>query len=87
MEIRLVRPDIIVCLGAIAAKALLGNSFSVMKSRGQVIRSDWAPLVLTTVHPSAVLRAPSDQRARARADFIADLRRVRDAMTRARRAA
>jgi uracil-DNA glycosylase family protein len=75
-EIALVKPQIIVCLGAIAAKALLGRTFSVMKSRGVPIESEWAPVVFATVHPSAVLRAPSDQRALAEKLFIADLRKV-----------
>jgi uracil-DNA glycosylase family protein len=82
MEMKLLQPDIILCLGAVAAKAVLGKSFSVMKSRGKAAKSDWAPVVIATVHPSAVLRAPSDQRAQARADFIADLRKVRAAMRR-----
>jgi uracil-DNA glycosylase len=75
-EIALVKPDVIVCLGATAAKALLGRTFSVMKSRGTAIKSDWAPAVFATVHPSAVLRAPRDDRARAEAQFIADIRKV-----------
>ena len=79
-EMRLVQPGIIVCLGATAAKAILGRTFSVMKSRGVPQKSDWAPVVIATVHPSAVLRAPGDQRAEARAAFVADLRKVRTMM-------
>lgn len=75
-EMRLLQPDVIVCLGATAAKAVLGKTFSVMKSRGMPQKSEWAPTVIATVHPSAVLRAPSDQRKQARADFVADLRKV-----------
>jgi DNA polymerase len=75
-EIALVKPDVIVCLGATAAKALLGRSFSVMKSRGTRIDSEWAPAVFATVHPSVVLRAPSDQRVRAEQMFVADIRKV-----------
>jgi DNA polymerase len=75
-EMKLLQPEIIVCLGATAAKAILGNTFSVMKSRGIPQKSPWAPLVIATVHPSAVLRAPSDQRAQARGDFVSDLRKV-----------
>jgi uracil-DNA glycosylase len=85
MEMRLLRPDIIVCLGATAAKAVLGRTFSVMKSRGVAQKSDWAPTVIATVHPSAVLRAPSDQRRQARADFVADLRKVATSVDRLRR--
>jgi uracil-DNA glycosylase family protein len=75
-EIALLKPDVIVCLGATAAKALLGRTFSVMKSRGTAIESEWAPAVFATVHPSAVLRAPSDQRVRAEQMFVADIRKV-----------
>lgn len=75
-EIALVKPRVIVCLGATAAKALLGRTFSVMKKRGIAIESEWASAVFATVHPSAVLRAPSDQRARAEQMFIADMRKV-----------
>jgi uracil-DNA glycosylase len=59
-ELRVVRPRVLVCLGAIAAKALLGGDFRVTKQRGQLIESDLAPFVLATVHPSSVLRAPDD---------------------------
>ena len=76
MEMRLLQPAVIVCLGATAAKAILGRTFSVMKSRGVIQKSEWAPVVIATVHPSAVLRAPSDQRKQAHADFAADLRKV-----------
>jgi len=75
-EIALVKPDVIVCLGATAAKALLGRSFSVTKSRGTRIESEWAPAVFATVHPSGILRAPSDQRVRAEQMFVADIRKV-----------
>src|SRR6476469_3933977 len=75
-EITLVRPHVIVCLGATAAKSLLGRDFSVMKKRGIPVESEWAPAVVATVHPSAVLRAPPDQRALAERMFIADIRKV-----------
>lgn len=75
-EIALVKPRVIVCLGATAAKALLGRTFSVMKRRGIALESSWAPAVFATVHPSAVLRAPPDQRARAERLFVSDMRAV-----------
>jgi DNA polymerase len=76
-EIARVRPSVIICLGATAAKSLLGATFSVMKARGVVQRdSEWAPAVFATVHPSAVLRAPRVERVRAERMFFADLRRV-----------
>jgi DNA polymerase len=84
MEMRLLQPEVIVCLGATAAKAVLGRTFSVMKSRGVPQQSEWAPTVIATVHPSAVLRAPSDQRARARADFASDLLKVRQTIGQSR---
>jgi DNA polymerase len=75
-EIALIKPRVIVCLGATAAKALLGRTFSVTKRRGILIESDLAPAVFATVHPSAVLRARRDQRGRAEQMFMADLRAV-----------
>jgi DNA polymerase len=75
-EIRLVRPRVIVALGATAAQALLGPKFKVTEQRGKSVRSEWAGTVIATVHPSAVLRAPGDAREQARRDFFADLRRV-----------
>ena len=75
-EIALVQPRVIVCLGATAAKALLGRSFSVMKNRGIRLESTWAPAVFATVHPSAVLRAPREQRALAEKLFVSDMRAV-----------
>jgi DNA polymerase len=82
MEIKLLRPEVIVCLGATAAKAILGKSFSVMKSRGKPFKSELAPVVFATVHPSAVLRAPRDQRERASREFLADLKKVGAAIRR-----
>jgi DNA polymerase len=75
-EIAIVRPRVVLCLGAIAAKALLGRTFSVTKKRGIVIQTDWAEAVIATVHPAAVLRAPREERARAEKMFVADFRRV-----------
>jgi DNA polymerase len=73
-EIAVVRPRLVVALGATAAQALLGNGFRVTKQRGQVF--DLPPTrVLATVHPSSVLRAPSDEdRAVAYDGLVADLR-------------
>jgi DNA polymerase len=74
-EIRLVRPRVIVVLGSTAAQALLGRTFRVTEQRGEVVKSEWGA-VMATVHPSAVLRAPEEARARARRDFFRDLARV-----------
>jgi DNA polymerase len=63
-EIQVVRPHVLVCLGATAAQALLGASFRVSRQRGTWVESDLAPRVTATVHPSSILRAP-DEEARA----------------------
>ena len=60
-EIALVKPEVIVALGATAAQALLGPQFRVTKQRGQFIESTLAPYVMATVHPSSILRAPDDE--------------------------
>jgi DNA polymerase len=76
-EIAVIKPEMLVCLGAVAAKALLGSSFRVTRCRGQFVESDLAPLVTATVHPSSVLRARSDaERKQAYEAFVADLRLV-----------
>ena len=77
LELRLVRPDIVVALGATAAQALLGRSFRVTKDRGKLVSSPLADRVVATVHPSSILRAPDDdsRRAEMRA-FVRDLRSV-----------
>ena len=76
-EIALVAPQVIVCLGATAAQALLGKKFRVTKERGKPVRTDRGAVVIATVHPSAVLRAPDPEtRARAEADFMGDIQRV-----------
>src|SRR5215211_3709673 len=59
-ELKVVRPEALVLLGATAAKALLGSSFRLTKHRGELLESELAPVVTATVHPSAILRAPDD---------------------------
>lgn len=56
-EIEAIRPKVILCLGASAAKSLLGGTFALMKERGQLKSNAYADRILATVHPSAVLRA------------------------------
>jgi len=75
-EIRLIKPRVIVALGATAAQALLGPKFKVTEQRGHAVPSEWAEIVIATVHPSSVLRAPGDAREEARRAFFADLKRV-----------
>src|SRR6266403_394775 len=76
-ELRVVRPQVLVCLGATAAQSLLGSDFSVSRQRGQLIESSLAPLVTATLHPSSILRAPDDEsrHVQMRA-FVDDLKKV-----------
>jgi uracil-DNA glycosylase family protein len=80
-ELDQVKPQVLVCLGATAAQALLGRSFRVTKERGRFVESTLAPLVTATVHPSSILRA-RDEAARERefAAFVADLATVASAL-------
>jgi uracil-DNA glycosylase len=75
-EIRAVKPQVLVLLGATAAQAILGPGFRVTKSRGQDLTDvGWAPHVLATAHPSAVLRVPDrEDRVRAEQELAEDLR-------------
>jgi DNA polymerase len=74
-EIALVKPRLLVCLGATAAQALLGKAFKVSQQRGRFVEAPLAPRVTATVHPSSILRAPDDESRRAEmARFVADLR-------------
>jgi len=76
-ELRLVDPDVVVALGATAAKALLGTSVRVTRDRGEVLTrstSRGERAFVVTVHPSAVLRTPQDARDEAYAALVADLR-------------
>jgi uracil-DNA glycosylase len=76
-ELAVVKPEIVVALGATAAQTLLGRSFRVTKQRGVVVESELHPRVVATVHPSSILRAPdADARREAMEDFVADLRVV-----------
>jgi uracil-DNA glycosylase len=82
-EIALVKPRAIVCLGATAAQALLGKLFRVTAHRGEFIPSPLAPVVLATVHPSSILRAPDDEsRHREMKQFTDDLKTVAKALKR-----
>ncbi|MCA1683298.1 MAG: UdgX family uracil-DNA binding protein [Actinobacteria bacterium] len=68
-EIDVIRPEAVVLLGATAAKSLLGSQFRLMAERGRPLESDIAPVVLATIHPSAILRGRDDESRR-------DLRRM-----------
>ena len=82
-ELTLVDPALVVCLGAVAARSLLGTTFRVTKQRGQVLELA-TPIgvrrVLATVHPSAVLRTTGEDRSSAFAGLVADLRTAREAV-------
>jgi uracil-DNA glycosylase len=73
-ELALVKPSVLVCLGATAAQALLGRQFRVTRDRGMLVQSQLAPNVMATIHPSAILRA--DDREAEYAAFVEDLRRI-----------
>jgi DNA polymerase len=80
-EIEVVKPMVIIALGATAAQAMFGKQFRVTRQRGQVFESVWAKQSMATVHPSSILRAPSDaERRAAYAAFVEDLKRAADVM-------
>jgi uracil-DNA glycosylase family protein len=76
-ELDVVKPVVLVCLGATAAQTLLGPTFRVTRQRGEWVPARWAPRVMATVHPSAILRAPDAAARRAEMErFVADLKRI-----------
>jgi uracil-DNA glycosylase family protein len=73
-ELRLVAPEVLVILGAVAGKALFGASFRLGRARGAPIESELAPVVTATIHPAAILRAPDGETRQAeREAFTRDL--------------
>jgi DNA polymerase len=85
-EIDAVRPEVIICMGATAAQALLGKEFSVLRQRGRSVPSDLAPFVMATVHPSSILRAREDRPEQMEA-FVRDLKVAAKQIHQLRRAA
>jgi uracil-DNA glycosylase len=82
-EISRIRPEVIVCLGATATRAVLGKQYRLTRERGKFVAHPWAPHVIATIHPSAILRAPEeDQRHAEFAQFLADLNLVRKRLER-----
>lgn len=76
-ELEVLKPKVLVCLGATAAQALLGKEFRVRQQRGEFVESELAEHVVATVHPSSILRAPDDETRHAEMGrFIADLKKV-----------
>jgi uracil-DNA glycosylase len=74
-----VHPKLVVCLGATAAPGLLGSDFRVTRQRGTVLERDNLPPLMATVHPSSILRAPTEEdRHREMNGFIADLKKARE---------
>jgi DNA polymerase len=71
-ELAVVKPRVIVCLGSTAAQALIGPQFRITRSRGQFYTSRWAPWIMATYHPSAVLRAEDPSSADAVYRWLAD---------------
>lgn len=76
-EIDLLKPEVLICLGATAAQALLGKDFRVSTQRGEFVPSELAEHVMATVHPSSILRAPDDETRREEMEkFINDLKKA-----------
>jgi DNA polymerase len=75
-EVEIVKPHMVIALGATAAQAMMGPKFRITKSHGELIKdTQWAPVFMATIHPSAVLRMPDrDLREEARRQFLADLK-------------
>jgi DNA polymerase len=79
-EVAIVKPEIIVALGATAAQALMGAAFRVTRSRGVAFKVPWARTFIATVHPSAILRGSPEEREKMFGEFVADLKAVARAM-------
>jgi uracil-DNA glycosylase family protein len=78
-ELEAVRPNLIVCLGATAAQSLLGSKFKITQSHGEIQEAEGLPPIIATLHPSAILRARTDEdRQRNTAIFLQDLRKAKD---------
>jgi uracil-DNA glycosylase len=85
-ELQVVRPEVLVCLGASAAQALLGKDFRVTRDRGKLKKSELARYVMATAHPASILRAlDREAREQARAEFARDLGKVAGLIKRAGR--
>ncbi len=82
-ELATIRPQVIACLGATAAKAVIGKDFRVTTQRGRFVESGAAPYVFATLHPSALLRIKDDaEREAAFAQFVKDLKLITRALSR-----
>jgi DNA polymerase len=77
-EIEVVNPDLLVCLGATAVRAMIGSKHRVMRDHGQFVEAKLGRTAVATLHPSAILRADDEDREEAMRMLVDDLRRVRD---------
>lgn len=76
-EIAIIRPKVVVCLGASAAQALISRDYRVTRQRGELQKSSFGPMITATVHPSSILRAPDDEaRHLQMKEFISDLKEI-----------
>jgi DNA polymerase len=75
-EVAAVRPEVIVCLGATAALTVFGPEYRVTKERGKFVEHEWGKAT-STIHPSAVLRAPDDHRDEEYRGLVEDLKKIR----------
>jgi DNA polymerase len=81
-ELEVIEPDVLVCLGATASQSLLGRQFRISKQHGRWVESNWASWTIATYHPSALLRAPDEDKRRQMYDeLVDDLRIVADKLT------
>lgn len=60
-EFEAIQPEIVVCLGATAAQSVISPDFRITRQRGEVFRTDYAPVTIATYHPSAILRVPDTE--------------------------
>lgn len=79
-ELAAIQPQIIVCLGATASHAIFGSSYRLTQERGKFVKHPWAPKATSTIHPSAILRAPGEQRHLEHERFVEDLKKVKAAL-------
>jgi DNA polymerase len=76
-ELSVLRPEVLICLGATAAQALIAKDFKVSQRHGEILSSSLAPQIMATIHPSAILRSPDDEsRHAAMRQFTRDLAKV-----------
>lgn len=80
-EISAVHPQVILCLGATAAQSVFGPAYRLTKERGKFVEHPWARFATSTVHPSAILRAPDEEQRHIQyREFVSDLKKVRDVL-------